>query len=173
MSGIENLKELRVRYLNGNRRTKDQTLTSLYVVHGCHRKSAIRVMHGELRRLIAQKSKKRRKPGKSRYQDPGFKAALTEASWGVHRVAHTLKTATSTRADTDRAGVRTDVYINLPPPRISERGMRSCGNHALRSWDETNCLAKDIMKAKGIPDFQAPSPIPRFIDTTEASPSPF
>ena len=27
---------------------------------------------------------------------------------------------------------------------------------------------KDIMKAQGIPDFQAPSPIPTFIDTLEA-----
>ena len=27
---------------------------------------------------------------------------------------------------------------------------------------------KDIMKAQGIPDFQAPPPIPKFIDTREA-----
>ena len=27
---------------------------------------------------------------------------------------------------------------------------------------------KDIMKAQGIPDFQAPPPIPTFIDTLEA-----
>jgi hypothetical protein len=27
---------------------------------------------------------------------------------------------------------------------------------------------KDIMKAEGIPDFQAPPPIPKFVDTTEA-----
>jgi hypothetical protein len=27
---------------------------------------------------------------------------------------------------------------------------------------------KDIMKAQGIPDFQAPPPIPKFICTTEA-----
>ena len=27
---------------------------------------------------------------------------------------------------------------------------------------------KDIMKAQGIPDFQAPPPIPTFIDTSEA-----
>ena len=27
---------------------------------------------------------------------------------------------------------------------------------------------KDIMKAQGIPDFQAPPPIPKFIDTLEA-----
>jgi hypothetical protein len=27
---------------------------------------------------------------------------------------------------------------------------------------------KDIMKAQGIPDFQAPPPIPKFIDTAEA-----
>jgi len=27
---------------------------------------------------------------------------------------------------------------------------------------------KEIMKSQGIPDFQAPPPIPRFIDTSEA-----
>ena len=27
---------------------------------------------------------------------------------------------------------------------------------------------KDIMRAQGIPDFQAPPPIPKFIDTVEA-----
>jgi hypothetical protein len=27
---------------------------------------------------------------------------------------------------------------------------------------------KDIMKAQGIPDFQAPPPIPKFIDTSHA-----
>jgi hypothetical protein len=27
----------------------------------------------------------------------------------------------------------------------------------------------DIMKAQGIPDFQAPPPIPKFIDTLEAA----
>lgn len=81
MSEIENLKELRIKYLNGNRRTKDQILTSLCLVHGYHRKSAIRVMYGELRRLQAQKPKKRRKPGvRSRYHEPGFKAAL-KAVW--------------------------------------------------------------------------------------------
>ncbi len=34
MSEIENLKELRIKYLSGNRRTKDQILTSLCLVHG-------------------------------------------------------------------------------------------------------------------------------------------
>jgi hypothetical protein len=81
MSEISNLQELRIKYLNGNRGTKDQILTSLCLVHGYHRKSAIRLMHGELRRLMAQKSKRRKKPGvKSRYQEPGFKAAL-KAVW--------------------------------------------------------------------------------------------
>lgn len=81
MSEIENPKELRIKYLNGNRRTKDQILTSLCLVHGYHRKSAIRVMYGELRRLQAQRPRKRRRPGvRSRYQDPGFKAAL-RAIW--------------------------------------------------------------------------------------------
>jgi hypothetical protein len=27
---------------------------------------------------------------------------------------------------------------------------------------------KDIMNSQGIPDFQAPPPIPRFVDTSEA-----
>ena len=81
MREIENLRELRVKYLTGNRRTKDQILTSLCLVHGYHRKSAIRLMHGELRRLVAGKPRHRRKPGvRSRYQDPGFKAAL-KAVW--------------------------------------------------------------------------------------------
>jgi hypothetical protein len=29
-------------------------------------------------------------------------------------------------------------------------------------------IIKDIMKSQGIPDFQAPPPIPRFIDAAEA-----
>ena len=57
MSGIENLKELRVKYLNGNRRTKDQILTSLCLVHGYHRKSAIRVMYGELKASASAETK--------------------------------------------------------------------------------------------------------------------
>lgn len=74
MSEIENLKELRIKYLNGNRETKDQRLPSLCLVHGYHGKSAIRVMYGELRRLQGQKPKKRQKLGvRSRYQDPGLK----------------------------------------------------------------------------------------------------
>ena len=81
MSEISNLQELRIKYLNGNRGTKDQILTSLCLVHGYHRKSAIRVMYGELKRLQAQRPRKKRKPGvRSRYQDPGFKAAL-KAIW--------------------------------------------------------------------------------------------
>lgn len=43
--------------------------------------SAIRLMYGELRRLMAQRSKKRNKPGmKGRYQYPGLEAAL-KAVW--------------------------------------------------------------------------------------------
>jgi hypothetical protein len=34
--------------------------------------------------------------------------------------------------------------------------------------EEDEHSIKDIMKAQGIPDFQAPPPIPKFIDTTEA-----
>ena len=77
MSEIENLKELRIKYLNGNRRTKNQILTSLCLVHGYHRKTAIRVVYGALMRLMAQKPKKKGKPGaRSRYQDPGLNAEL-------------------------------------------------------------------------------------------------
>lgn len=56
-------------------------LTSLCLVNGYHRKSAIRLMYGEVRRLMAHKPKWRKKPGvKSLYQVPGFKAAL-KAVW--------------------------------------------------------------------------------------------
>ena len=54
MREIENLKELRI-YLNGNRRTKNQILSSLCLIHGYHRKSAIRLMHGELKRIMSDK----------------------------------------------------------------------------------------------------------------------
>ena len=75
MSEIESLKELRIKYLNGNWRTIDQMLTSLCLVHGYHRKSAIRVVYGELMSLMAQKPKKKGKPGaRSRYQVPGLNA---------------------------------------------------------------------------------------------------
>lgn len=81
MSEIENLKELRIKYLNGNRKTKDQILTSLCLVHGYHPKSAIRIMCGELRGLQAQKPKKRRNPGvQNGYQDLDFKVGL-KAVW--------------------------------------------------------------------------------------------
>ncbi len=72
---MENLKTLRIKYINGNRTTKDRILSSVCPIDGYHRKSAIRLMNGELRRLMAGKPKAtRNKPGtKSRYQDPGFK----------------------------------------------------------------------------------------------------
>jgi hypothetical protein len=63
MSEIENLKELRIKYLNGNRRTKEQILTSLCLVHGYHRKSAIRVLYRELGLPEAQRPRKKQKPG--------------------------------------------------------------------------------------------------------------
>jgi hypothetical protein len=82
MREIENLKELRIKYLNGNRDTNNQQiLSSLCLIHGYHRNSAVRLMHGELRRVMLDKPKKKRKPGiKCRYFDPGFKAAL-KAVW--------------------------------------------------------------------------------------------
>lgn len=84
MKEIANLRELRLKYLNGNRSTKDQILTSLKVVHGYHRKSAIRLMNGGLKSSLSNcPVKKRGKPGRrSRYQEPGFKAAL-RAVWKV------------------------------------------------------------------------------------------
>ena len=64
MSDIENLKALRIKYINGNRTTKDQILSSVCLIHGYHRKSAIRLMNGELRRLMAGKPEAtRKKPG--------------------------------------------------------------------------------------------------------------
>jgi|GEM_PF-6695340 len=54
MNEIENLKELRIKYQNGNRRTKDQILTSLRLVHPYYRKSAFRLMYRELRPMQAQ-----------------------------------------------------------------------------------------------------------------------
>jgi len=81
MREIENLRELRVKYLNGSRATKDQILSSICLVHGYHRKSAIRLMHRELKRLVAQKPRTKMKPGTPRrYHEPGFKAAL-KAIW--------------------------------------------------------------------------------------------
>lgn len=81
MREIENLRELRIKYLNGNRGTKNQILSSLCLINGYHRKSAIRLMHGELKRIMSGKPKCKKKPGaKPCYYEPGFKAAL-KAVW--------------------------------------------------------------------------------------------
>lgn len=82
MGNIDNIKELRVKYLNGNRATKNQILSSLCLIRGYHRKSAIRLMNGEVNRIAANKPKHRRKPPgcPKRYHDPGFKVAL-KAVW--------------------------------------------------------------------------------------------
>ena len=64
MRDIENLKALRIKYRNGTRITRDQILSSVCLMHGSHRTSAIRLMNGELRRLMAGKPKAtRKKPG--------------------------------------------------------------------------------------------------------------
>lgn len=79
MKEIENWQGLRIKYLNGNRRVKCEILRSLELLHGYHRKSAIRLIRGELNRLIAGKSKEHRQRGRqSRYQDPDFKKALRQ-----------------------------------------------------------------------------------------------
>jgi hypothetical protein len=78
MKEVEDWRGLRLRYLNGNRRVKADILRSLELVCGYHRKSAIRVLRGELnRRLRNQQCQAVKKPGaKSRYQDPLFRDAL-------------------------------------------------------------------------------------------------
>ena len=43
MEEIEGLRQVRLRYLNGNRRVKAEILRSLEALHGYHHKSAIRV----------------------------------------------------------------------------------------------------------------------------------
>ena len=58
MKEIANLRELRLKYLNGNKATKDQILTSLKVVHGYHRKSAIRLMNAGLIRSLSYRPAK-------------------------------------------------------------------------------------------------------------------
>jgi len=80
MSKMESLTELRIKHLNGNRGRKDQILRSLCLVQG-YPCSAIRLMYGELRRLMAQKPRRRKRSGvRIRYPEPGFKAAL-KAVW--------------------------------------------------------------------------------------------
>ena len=78
MKEVEDLRALRLRYLNGNRRTKAEILGGLEVLYGYHRKSAIRLLSGELnRRVKGYVRVVRQKPGaRSRYQEPLFKDAL-------------------------------------------------------------------------------------------------
>ena len=78
MKEIEDWRGIRLRYLNGNRRVKAEILRSLEVLHGYHRKSAIRLLRGELnRKLSGEEPKKPQKRGaKGRYQDAEFKSAL-------------------------------------------------------------------------------------------------
>ena len=53
-----------------------------------------------------------------------------------------------------------------------KRGLLSIVDHGGRGRPPSQVQdahsIKDIMKAQGIPDFQAPPPIPKFIDTVEA-----
>lgn len=78
MRQIENLRELQLRYLNSNRRGKDEILKSLEIIYGYHRKSAIRMLRSRLNRQIqGNRPVKGKKRGvRSRYGDPHFKDAL-------------------------------------------------------------------------------------------------
>jgi hypothetical protein len=81
MKEIEGFEELKRRYLNGNRRVKDEILKSLSMLHGYHRKSAIRLLNRGIKNILQGK-----RPGKrgrrSRYQDPEFIAKLRQV-WGA------------------------------------------------------------------------------------------
>lgn len=71
------LRELQLRYLNSNRKGKDEILKSLEIIHGYHRKSAIRMLRMGVNRAIKGKYQSvdgRGRPG--RYQDVRFKDAL-------------------------------------------------------------------------------------------------
>jgi hypothetical protein len=62
------------------------------------------------------------------------------------------------------------VRLHGPRSVIAEAEFRSkCKAHMrIIAFIQDEHSIKDIMKAQGIPDFQAPPPIPKFIDTTEA-----
>ena len=72
---IEGFAALKLKYLNGNRRTKDEILKSLEVLHGYHRESAIRLLNRGVNNIMSGKISKQR-GRKARYQDPPFRKTL-------------------------------------------------------------------------------------------------
>ncbi len=72
---IEGFKELKLKYLNGNRKRKAKILSSLQTLHGYNRKSAIRLLNRGVNTALTYQKPKKRGP-KPRYQDPEFKTTL-------------------------------------------------------------------------------------------------
>ena len=53
--------------------------------------------------------------------------------------------------------------------RVQAECRRECQiRRSIAFYKELNCYRGRCMKAQGIPDFQAPPPIPQYIDTVEA-----
>lgn len=77
---IEGFDELKLKYLNGNRRVKGEILRSFETLHGYNRKSAIRLLRRGLRNRLTGRVLKKR-GAKGRYQDPEFKQTLRRL-WG-------------------------------------------------------------------------------------------
>lgn len=88
MREIEGFEELKLRYLNGNRRIKDEILRSLETLHGYHRKSAVRLLNRGVQNALKGRKAQKRGP-KPRYQDPEFRATLrkvwSEMEWQCSR----------------------------------------------------------------------------------------
>lgn len=72
---IEGFNELKLRYLNGNRRVKGEILRSFETLHGYNRKSAIRLLRRSLRNRLQGRVPQKR-GAKGRYQYPEFKQTL-------------------------------------------------------------------------------------------------
>ena len=88
MKEIDGFETLKLRYLNGNRKVKDEILKSLEVLHGYHRKSAIRLLNRGVNNLLRAKVPKTR-GRKPRYQDKAFVKTLrklwSEMEWQCAR----------------------------------------------------------------------------------------
>jgi hypothetical protein len=69
-------REIRLRYLNGNRREKDEILKSLELLHWYHRKSAIRLLNRPT--IPRGRVIKKKRGARGRYQDPQFKESLRQ-----------------------------------------------------------------------------------------------
>ncbi len=88
MKEIEGFEALKLRYLNGNRKVKDEILKSIEILHGYHRKSAIRLLNRGVNNFVRDKrpQKRGRKP---RYQDKAFIEKLrklwSEMEWQCAR----------------------------------------------------------------------------------------